>query len=193
MPTPATMRVVQMEPGPWPTLTASAPQSARNSTPAALVTLPAMSVSDGNACRTSLTTSPTPEVWPCAVETATASTCSSTRLPTWERIASRSRAPSGVRVGRERRPHDEPELGVPGRLPAGLGLAGDPLDVGRRDQAAEAAVAVDDEHLVDADVGGEELVGRLDRVLRDGGLLLGLQLGARRHHLGDLLCACSAP
>jgi hypothetical protein len=43
MPTPATIRVVQIEPGPCPTLIASAPQSARNSTPAALVTLPAMS------------------------------------------------------------------------------------------------------------------------------------------------------
>jgi len=30
MPTPATMRVVQMEPGPWPILMALAPQSARN-------------------------------------------------------------------------------------------------------------------------------------------------------------------
>jgi len=44
MPTPATMRVVQMEPGPWPILMALAPQSARNSVPAALVTLPAMMV-----------------------------------------------------------------------------------------------------------------------------------------------------
>jgi hypothetical protein len=44
MPTPATMRVVQMEPGPWPILMALAPHSARNSTPAPLVTLPAMMV-----------------------------------------------------------------------------------------------------------------------------------------------------
>ena len=29
IPTPATMRVVQMDPGPWPILTASAPQSER--------------------------------------------------------------------------------------------------------------------------------------------------------------------
>src|ERR1019366_4516821 len=104
MPTPATMRVVQMDPGPWPILTASAPQSARNSTPAALVTLPAMSVIDGKAPRTSLTTSPTPAVWPWAVETATASTCSSTRLPTCERMASRSRDPSGLRLGRSAAP-----------------------------------------------------------------------------------------
>jgi hypothetical protein len=42
MPTPATMRVVQIEPGPWPILIVFAPQSARYSTPAAVVTLPAM-------------------------------------------------------------------------------------------------------------------------------------------------------
>ena len=45
------MRVVQIEPGPCPTLMAFAPQSARYSTPAALVTLPAMIGSFGNASR----------------------------------------------------------------------------------------------------------------------------------------------
>ena len=62
MPTPATMRVVQIEPGPWPILIALAPQLARNSTPAALVTLPAMMVRCLNSPRTSRTTSPTPAV-----------------------------------------------------------------------------------------------------------------------------------
>ena len=71
MPTPATMRVVQMEPGPCPTLMAFAPQSARYSTPAALVTLPAMIGKSENSSRRSLTVSPTPLLWPCAVETAT--------------------------------------------------------------------------------------------------------------------------
>jgi thiazole synthase len=47
-----------------PILMAEAPQSARNETPTALVTLPAMSVRSGNASRTSLTTSPTPAVCP---------------------------------------------------------------------------------------------------------------------------------
>jgi hypothetical protein len=60
MPTPATTRVVQMEPGPWPTLITLAPLEARNSTPAALVTLPAMMGSAGNASRIMRTTSPTP-------------------------------------------------------------------------------------------------------------------------------------
>jgi hypothetical protein len=41
-PTPATMRVVQMEPGPMPTLMASAPASMRARAPEAVATLPAM-------------------------------------------------------------------------------------------------------------------------------------------------------
>ena len=82
MPTPATMRVVQIEPGPCPTLIAFAPQSARNSTPAALVTLPAMIGSLGKASRSIRTASPTPRLWPCAVETATTSSPRSTSVPT---------------------------------------------------------------------------------------------------------------
>ena len=41
-PTPATMRVVQIEPGPMPTLIASAPASISASAPSAVATLPAM-------------------------------------------------------------------------------------------------------------------------------------------------------
>src|SRR3546814_14329751 len=41
MPTPATMRVVQIEPGPMPTFTASAPASTRARAPPAVATLPA--------------------------------------------------------------------------------------------------------------------------------------------------------
>ncbi len=40
-PTPATMRVVQIEPGPMPTLMASAPQSISALAPSAVATLPA--------------------------------------------------------------------------------------------------------------------------------------------------------
>jgi hypothetical protein len=43
MPMPATTRVVQMEPGPMPTLTASAPASMSASVAAAVATLPATS------------------------------------------------------------------------------------------------------------------------------------------------------
>ena len=41
-PTPATMRVVQIEPGPMPTLIASAPASISACAPSAVATLPAM-------------------------------------------------------------------------------------------------------------------------------------------------------
>jgi hypothetical protein len=41
-PTPATMRVVQMDPGPMPTLTASAPASISACVPSAVATLQAM-------------------------------------------------------------------------------------------------------------------------------------------------------
>ena len=92
------MRVVQMEPGPCPTLMAFAPQSARYSTPAALVTLPAMMGSFGNASRNTFTVSPTPRLWPCAVETATTSTPRSTSPPTWFRMRSRSSSPKALRV-----------------------------------------------------------------------------------------------
>ena len=40
-PTPATMRVVQIEPGPMPTLMASAPRSISALAPSAVATLPA--------------------------------------------------------------------------------------------------------------------------------------------------------
>ena len=82
MPTPATIRVVQIEPGPWPILMALAPQSARYSAPSALVTLPAMIVRVGKALRSSFTMSPTPRLCPWAVETAMASMASSTKAPT---------------------------------------------------------------------------------------------------------------
>jgi hypothetical protein len=71
MPTPATIRVVQIEPGPWPTLIAFAPHCARYSTAAALVTLPAMIGNFGKEFRITRTVSPTPLLWPWAVDTAT--------------------------------------------------------------------------------------------------------------------------
>ena len=48
MPTPATTLVVQIEPGPCPTLIALAPALAKNSTPSAEVTLPAINVRSEN-------------------------------------------------------------------------------------------------------------------------------------------------
>ena len=46
-PMPATTRVVQMEPGPIPTFTQSAPASMRARVPSAVATLPAMSCTSG--------------------------------------------------------------------------------------------------------------------------------------------------
>jgi hypothetical protein len=76
---------------------------------------------------------------------------------------------AGLADGGDGGADDEAELGVAGGFAAGLGLAGDALDVGDGDQAAEAVLVVDDEHLVDADVLREKLVGGLDGV---GGHLL---------------------
>lgn len=95
IPTPATIRVVQMEPGPWPTLMAFAPAFARNSTPSALVTLPAMMVRSLKFFLMSCTASPTPLENPCAVEIAITSAPSLVRLWTWWRMCSLSRAPEG--------------------------------------------------------------------------------------------------
>lgn len=60
MPIPAMMRVVQMEPGPWPIFMAFAPASARYSTPSGLVTLPAMRVMSLKCWRINFMVSPTP-------------------------------------------------------------------------------------------------------------------------------------
>ncbi len=59
-PTPATMRVVQMEPGPMPTFTASAPASTSASVASAVATLPATSCTSGYFCLVARTASMTP-------------------------------------------------------------------------------------------------------------------------------------
>ena len=52
----------------------------------------------GNASRSIRTVSPTPRLWPCAVETATTSRPRSTSPPTWVRMRSRSSSPNAFRV-----------------------------------------------------------------------------------------------
>jgi hypothetical protein len=86
-------------------------------------------------------------------------------------MASRSRAPSGLRFGRERRADDQPELGVARRLPRDLISPVIRSTSEAVTRPRRWSVAVDDQHLVDADVRGEELVGGLDRVGRDVGLV----------------------
>jgi hypothetical protein len=71
----------------------------------------------------------------------------------------------GQALGREGRPHHEPELRIARGLPSRLDLAGDPFHVRRRHQAVKPVLPVDDEHLVDADVCGEKLVRGADRIL----------------------------
>ena len=50
-PTPVTTRVVQMEPGPTPTFTASTPRSTSASAPPRVATFPAISCASGKASR----------------------------------------------------------------------------------------------------------------------------------------------
>ena len=59
-PTPATMRVVQIEPGPMPTLTASAPASISALAPSRVATLPAITCTAFDSFFTRVTLSSTP-------------------------------------------------------------------------------------------------------------------------------------
>ncbi len=79
MPIPATTRVVQIDPAPMPTLTASTPRRTRASVASAVATLPAMRSTSGKCRRSSRTMSSTPWWWPCAVSTTSTSTWAATR------------------------------------------------------------------------------------------------------------------
>src|SRR3954468_5935372 len=73
-PTPATMRVVQIEPGPMPTLMQSAPASISALAPSPVATLPATTCTLFDSRLIRLTASSTYLEWPCAVSTTTRST-----------------------------------------------------------------------------------------------------------------------
>ena len=73
-PTPATIRVVQIEPGPMPTLMESAPASISAWAPSAVATLPATTCTLLEARLMRLTALSTCCEWPCAVSTTTRST-----------------------------------------------------------------------------------------------------------------------
>ena len=64
VPTPATIRVVQIDPGPCPIFITLAPDEPKNSTPSPVVTLPAIKGSSGNASLKRRIASPTPLVCP---------------------------------------------------------------------------------------------------------------------------------
>ncbi len=74
MPAPVTTRVVQIAPGPMPTLTASAPASATAFAPPAVPTLPATSSVPGSAAFNRRVASITTAECPCALSTTSAST-----------------------------------------------------------------------------------------------------------------------
>ncbi len=73
-PTPATTRVVQIEPGPMPTLTASAPASTSAIAASSVTMLPAITCWLGHLALILRTVSITPREWPCAVSTTITST-----------------------------------------------------------------------------------------------------------------------
>ena len=73
-PTPATIRVVQIEPGPMPTLTPSAPASTKALAASAVAMLPPITSMFGKCFFTQVTRSNTPCEWPCAVSTTITST-----------------------------------------------------------------------------------------------------------------------
>ena len=79
-PTPATMRVVQIEPGPMPTLMESAPASISALAPSAVAILPATTCTAFDMRLMRVTVSSTRREWPCAVSTTTRSTPASIRL-----------------------------------------------------------------------------------------------------------------
>ena len=66
---PVTTRVVQIDPGPTPTLTASTPRSTSARAPASVAMLPATSCASGKTSRKHATVSSTPWLWPCAEST----------------------------------------------------------------------------------------------------------------------------
>ena len=186
MPTPATMRVVQIEPGPWPTLMAFAPQSARNSTPAALVTLPAMMGSFGNASRS--ISHGVAHAFAVAVRGGDGHDIHAAfhQAADVGEDAFAVEFAEGVARGRDRRAADEAEMRVARRLELGVALLRDALHVAHGEQAAQMVLVVHHQQLVDAGVLGEKLVGARDGILAEFLLVDRVDLGARRQRLGDL-------
>src|SRR5690606_10947158 len=78
-PTPATTRVVQIEPGPIPTFTASAPASTKYNAASAVAMFPTTTSISGNDAFTSFNVFTTPFVCPCAVSIINASTPAATK------------------------------------------------------------------------------------------------------------------
>ena len=168
-PTPATMRVVQMEPGPIPTLTASAPASSSAFAAAAVAMLPPITWICGNLRFTQRTRSSTPCEWPCAVSTTSTSTPASTSA------SARSSVPSPTPIAA---PDAQPAQVVL----AGVRILGGLEDVLDRDQPAQLELAVDHQHPLQT-----VLVHQRLRLLERGALAHGHQSLARRHDVAHRL------
>ncbi len=92
-PTPVTTRVVQIEPGPTPTFTASTPRSTSAALPRASPRCRRSSCTSGNASRTRAVASSTPSLWPCAVSITSTSTPASTSARARSRKSPPRRSP----------------------------------------------------------------------------------------------------
>ena len=136
-PTPATIRVVQIEPGPTPTLTASAPASTSACAPARVATLPPMTCT----CRVAgsvlsrATMSSSSRTWPWAV---------SAHEDVDAGLDQGRRALPGVAEVADRGADQQPAVGVLGGVRELLGLH----EVLDGDQAGQPALVVDQRQLL---------------------------------------------
>ena len=105
-PKPVTMRVMQIEPGPTPTLMASAPASIRSRVPSAVATLPAMISTSPKRRRRARTVSMPLSEWPWAMSTTSTSAPASIQHG---RPLEKSRSHADCRA------HPQPALAVFGR------------------------------------------------------------------------------
>ena len=97
MPAPLTTRVVQIDPGPMPTLIASAPAAIRSRAASSVAMFPTMRFSSGNLRFTAFTASSTREECPCAVSIAITSTFMRTSSGcAFEKISARSDRGAGA-------------------------------------------------------------------------------------------------
>ena len=99
-PTPATMRVVQIEPGPIPILTASAPASIKALVPSAVATFPATTCTLFDSFLIRVTDSSTRCECPCAVSTTSTSTPASIKAS----ARAKPRSPTVVAAAARKRP-----------------------------------------------------------------------------------------
>src|SRR5438876_8083086 len=142
-PIPVTTRVVQIDPGPTPTFTASTPRSTSARAPASVAMLPATSCAPGKASRKHATVSSTPWLWPCAESTTITSHPASSSA--WARAR--------VRRATDRRSDAQPAMLVL----VGLGILAPLEDVFDGDETLQQALLVDDREFFDAVFGENTL------------------------------------